>query len=92
MDKHEDKHHGTPGHGRHGGPDFFIDNQPYDWEKPTITGAQLRQRGSIPDDVQIFWKVPGQPDVEVKNDTVIDLTKQHGPDHFSTQPVGSQAG
>jgi hypothetical protein len=28
----------------------------------------------------------------VKNDTKVDLTKQKGPDRFSTQPVGSQAG
>ena len=87
MDKHDDKHHG---HDRR--PDLFIDNEPYDWDKPKITGAQLRTLGSLPDDVQIFWKVPGKPDVEVKNDTVIDLTKQRGPDRFSTQPVGSQAG
>ena len=73
-------------------PELFIDNERYDWEKDTITGAELRELGSLPDDVQIFWKIPGQPDQEVKNDTVVDLTKHPGPDRFSTQSVGSQAG
>lgn len=73
-------------------PEVFIDNERYDWDEDTITGAQLRVLGSLPDDVQIFHKVPGHPDEEIKNDTVVDLTKQPGPDRFSTQPVGSQAG
>jgi len=73
-------------------PEVFIDNEPYDWDEECISGAQLRVLGSLPDDVQIFHKVPGHPDEEVKDDTVVDLTKQHGPDRFSTQPVGSQAG
>lgn len=97
--KHGHDHGHQDGHG-HGhdpkphpnGPELFIDNDPFDWDKKRITGAQLRVLGSLPDDVEIFHKVPGQPDEEVKNDTVIDLTLQRGPDRFSTQPVGSQAG
>lgn len=73
-------------------PELFIDNERYDWDENTITGAQIRELASLPDDVQIFHKVPGHPDEEVKNDTVINLGQHHGPDHFSTQPVGSQAG
>jgi len=73
-------------------PEVFVDNERYEWKQDTITGAQLRVLASIPDSVQIFHKVPGHPDVEVKDDTVIDLKKQPGPDRFSTQPVGSQAG
>jgi hypothetical protein len=72
--------------------ELFIDNEPYDWNKDTITGAQLRVLGSLPDDVQIFWKIPGHPDQEVKNHTVVNLKKHPGPDRFSTQSVGSQAG
>lgn len=75
-----------------GPPELFIDNQPYDWDQPTITGAQIRKLGSLPDDVQIFQKIPGKPDIEIKNDTVVDLRKFHGPDRFCSQPVGSQAG
>jgi len=73
-------------------PELFIDNERYDWNGDTITGAQLRELGSLPEDVQIFRKVPGHPDQEVKNETIIDLTEHPGPDRFSTQPVGSQAG
>lgn len=73
-------------------PELFIDNERFDWDKEVITGAELRELGSLPDDVEIFWKVPGQPDVPVYNDTVIDLTEHPGPDRFSTQSVGSQAG
>lgn len=73
-------------------PELFIDNERYDWNDDAITGAQLRLLGALPDDVQIFWKNPGRPDIEVKSDTVINLKSHPGPDHFSTQSVGSQAG
>ncbi|MEZ0150443.1 MAG: hypothetical protein AB9Q19_14195 [Candidatus Reddybacter sp.] len=73
-------------------PALFIDNERYDWDSDTIGGTDLRELGSIPDDVQIFWKNPGQPDSEVKDETVIDLTINPSPDRFSTQSVGSQAG
>lgn len=73
-------------------PELIIDNERYDWDEETITGKQIRVLASLPDDVQIFHKVPGHPDDEVKDDTVVDLTKQNGPDRFSTQAVGSQAG
>jgi len=73
-------------------PEVFVDNDRYDWDQDTITGAQLRILASLPEDVSIFHKVPGHPDEEVKKDTVVNLTLQKGPDRFSTQSVGSQAG
>ncbi len=73
-------------------PELFIDNERYDWEKNTLTGLELRELGSLPDDVEIYWKIPGEPDSLVENDTVVDLTHHKGPDRFSTQSVGSQAG
>lgn len=73
-------------------PEVFIDNERFDWDKKFITGTELRELGSLPDDVEIFWKVPGKPDVPVENETVLDLTEHPGPDRFSTQSVGSQAG
>lgn len=73
-------------------PELFIDNERYDWDEDTITGRQIRVLASLPDDVHIFHKVPGHPDQEIKDDSVVDLTKQKGPDRFWTQPVGSQAG
>jgi hypothetical protein len=73
-------------------PELFIDNERYDWVSDTITGAELRELGGLPDDVEIYWKSPEKPDFPVENDTVIDLNQHPGPDRFSTQSVGSQAG
>lgn len=71
---------------------IFVDTDKYEWDKSTITGAELRVLAAIPENVEIFLEVPGKPDLEVKNDTVIDLEKHHGPAKFSTQSPGSQAG
>ena len=73
-------------------PELFIENDPYDWAKDTITGSELRELGSLPDDVEIYLKVPGSPDLPILNDTVVDLAAHNGPARFSTQSVGSQAG
>lgn len=73
-------------------PELFIDNERYDWDKDTITGKEIRELAALPDDVEIYWKAPGNPDYPVGNETVIDLTITPGPDRFSTQSVGSQAG
>lgn len=99
------QHHDGDGHGHgdaheHGHdprsepnrPELFVDNDRYDWNSKKITGKQLRALASLPEDVQIFHKIPGRPDEEIKDDTAVDLTKQPGPDRFWTQPVGSQAG
>lgn len=72
--------------------ELFVDGEKYEWEKNTITGAELRDLAGIPDSAQIFQHVPGKPDIEIKNDTVVDLEKHHGPVKFSTQSPGSQAG
>lgn len=73
-------------------PELFVDNERYDWDEDKIKGAEIRTLASLPDDVQIFHKTPGEPDSEVKNDTIVDLTIVHGPDRFYSQAVGSQAG
>lgn len=73
-------------------PELFIDNEKYEWEKPAITGAELRALAAIPQGAQIFLHVPGQTDVQIQNDTVVDLTKHPAPERFSTQSPGSQAG
>lgn len=72
-------------------PEFFFDNEPVQWNKSTVTGAELREKFSVPDNVQIFQKIPSQQDREVKNDTTVDLTGK-GPERFSTQAAGSGAG
>lgn len=70
----------------------FVDGDKYDWEKSTITGAELRTLAAIPQNAQIYIKVPGKPDDPVSDSTTIDLAKHHGPARFSTQSPGSQAG
>lgn len=71
---------------------LFVDNEKFVWEQPTITGAQLRTLASIPQNVQIFLHVPGKPDAEILDTTVVDLSKENRPEKFSTQSAGSQAG
>lgn len=73
-------------------PDLFVDNEPYDWDKPTITEAELRVLAGIPDDAQIFQHIPGSPDKEITPGMTIDLDEHEGPERFSTQAAGSQAG
>lgn len=70
----------------------FVDGDKYEWEKSTITGAELRMLAAIPQGAQIFLKVPGKPDDPVSDNTTIDLASHHGPARFSTQSPGSQAG
>lgn len=72
--------------------ELFIDRDRYSWEQDTISGAQLRVLGSIPENVEIFLKVPGKPDQPIVNVTTVNLQEHHGPAHFSTQAPGSQAG
>jgi E2/UBC family protein E/multiubiquitin len=72
-------------------PEFFFDNEPQQWDKPTLTGKELRDKFSVPANVQIFQKVPGHKDREIKDETVVDLSGP-GPERFSTQSVGSGAG
>ena len=72
--------------------DLFVDGEKFEWPQETISGAQLRQLAAIPDNAQIFEHVPGKPDVEVLNNTVVNLEDHHGPVKFSTQSPGSQAG
>lgn len=71
---------------------LFVDNDKYEWEKSTITGSELRVLAGIPDNAEIYMKVPSKPDTLIGNDITIDLEKHHGPAKFSTQSPGSQAG
>ena len=84
------QNHGNNGNNQR--PEFFIDNDPHQWTKGTVTGAELRQVGSLPDDVEIYQDIPGQPDKQIFNDTVVDLLAHAGPERFSTQAPGSSAG
>jgi hypothetical protein len=71
---------------------FFVDGDKFDWDKTTITGAELRVVAAIPQDALIYLKVPGKHDEPISDQTTVDLENHHGPAHFSTQSPGSQAG
>lgn len=73
-------------------PELFIDNNKYEWGQDTITGIQIRELAGIPESAEIFQKVPGKPDREITDTTVINLKDHPGPEHFSSQTPGSQAG
>lgn len=70
----------------------FVDNEKFEWGKPTITGAELRVLAAVPQNALVYLKVPGKPDELVSDSTAIDLANHHGPAKFSTQSPGSQAG
>jgi hypothetical protein len=71
---------------------FFVDNVKYDWDGPsTITGAQVREKASVPANVELYEKIPGKPDRLVEHDTQVSLAG-NAPVHFSTQAAGSTAG
>jgi len=72
-------------------PELFVDNEPYQWASDTISASDLRQLAGVPQGVNIFQKIPGKPDKEVLLGAIIDLSHP-GPERFSTQAVGSQAG
>jgi hypothetical protein len=73
-------------------PELIVDNDPFNWEKDTITGAEIRVLAGLPDDVQVFQHIPGHQDKEILADTVVNLDAHKGPERFSTQAPGSKAG
>jgi len=68
-----------------------IDNAPYEWVQSSIVEEELRELAGIPQNAQIFQKIPGQPDRQVKPGYPVDLTGP-GPEKFCSAVVGSQAG
>ncbi len=81
-----------PDQGHNNQPELIVDDVPYQWQKPRISGAEIRNLAALPEGTQLFMKVPGKPDKEITDGTVIDLTERRGPEHFRSQAVGSQAG
>lgn len=73
-------------------PAFFVDNEPYNWDSSIITGSQLRQLAGVPDGVDIYLEIPGNPDKLIVNDTEVNLDDQARPERFSTQASDANAG
>lgn len=72
--------------------EIFVDHVKYAWPHETISGKQLRELANIPESAEIFLQVPGSPDKDITDNTVVDVAKHKGPPRFSTQSTGSQAG
>jgi hypothetical protein len=68
-----------------------VDNAPYNWEEASIKEGDIRDLAGIPENAQIFQKIPGQPDKQIMPGIPVDLTGP-GPERFCSAVVGSQAG
>lgn len=51
-------------------PGLFVDGTPFQSDKPTITGSDIRILASVPETVDLFLKVPGHPDQLVEATTI----------------------
>lgn len=71
--------------------DLIIDNEPYEWKSDTITGAEIRTLGDVPDGAQVYQERPGKEDLEIKLDMIVTLAAP-GIERFSTDSVDSGAG
>lgn len=72
---------------------FKVENETYEWDSRFITGAQVRALGpGIPESMDLFLKIHGQPGRLVKNDDSIDLEQQPGIEKFYAQDASSEAG
>lgn len=55
---------------------FFINGKPFNWYKQFIKGAQIRELGNIPDDIDVFLDIKeGWQDDHILDDEVIDLAR-----------------
>ncbi|WP_167481059.1 multiubiquitin domain-containing protein [Mesorhizobium waimense] len=71
---------------------FKIENEIYEWDNQTITGAEVRGVGpGIPDSMDLYMKMPGQPGRLVGRGESIDL-RQSGIEKFYAQDASSEAG
>lgn len=67
----EDQRHG------HGHPKTYkiiVDQQPHDWLKPQITGAEIKQLAGVDPSYGVWQEVPGPNDPPVGDAQVVDLS------------------
>ena len=68
---------------------FFVDNEKYETDQTTLTGAQIK--ALIPDfdsGSGLFLEGPGNdPDKQINDDTSVDLEKDKGPKRFYVVPA-----
>ncbi|TJW49656.1 MAG: hypothetical protein E5X65_32370 [Mesorhizobium sp.] len=71
---------------------FKIENENYEWDNQSITGAEVRGVGpGIPDSMDLYVKMRGQPGRLVARGDSIDL-RQPGIEKFYAQDASSEAG
>ncbi len=71
---------------------FKIENENYEWNNQSITGAEVRGVGpGIPDSMDLYLKVAGEPGRLIANEDSIDLSKP-GIEKFYAQDSSSEAG
>jgi Multiubiquitin len=75
-------------HGEHGGKvlELTINGKKYSWNKEYIMGAEIRELGKIPQDLEIFLSIK-EPweDEEIKNDTKVNLARPEIEHFFSKE-------
>jgi len=67
---------------------YFVDGTKYNWDQPSITGAQIKaQVPNFDPSFALFLDAPGDdPDQLVTDQTSISLEKEKGPKRFFTVP------
>lgn len=71
---------------------FKIENENYEWDNQSITGAEVRGVGpGIPESMDLYLKVTGEPGRLIANEDSIDLSKP-GIEKFYAQDSSSEAG
>jgi hypothetical protein len=86
---------GGSGNGNHGNKKYKIqvENEVYEWDSQFITGAQVRTLGpGIPENMDLFLKLPGKPGRLVRDEDVVDLDEHNGIEKFYAQDSASEAG
>lgn len=71
---------------------IFIDRKKYDWDKPTISGRQIKELAGVDVDTYNVWQdVAGPEDIPVADGFEVDLT-QPGVEKFFTGKKTSTEG
>mgnify|MGYP001460009443 CR=1 FL=1 len=64
-------------------PKIMIDQKPFDWEKDTITGSEIKALAGVDPSYGVWLQQPGPEDPTVADSESIDLT-QPGRERFFT--------
>jgi|LakWasM103_HOW12_FD_contig_71_100899_length_784_multi_9_in_0_out_0_1 hypothetical protein len=70
---------------------YFVDDVKYEWNEPTITGKQIKDRipGLDPTYGLTLEGHGNDADTPIQDGTVVSLEKEKGPKRFYTAPSGT---